>query len=110
MAGAIGTLGRLGIGATSPVTYGLDFKSETFGAKQESMNGNGVRGTLEHTVERVRAGLIRIDGGIDLIIIETMSDLAEVEAAVRAVQAVAADTTAFGDRSPQYRTSTGTCR
>lgn len=66
MAGAIGTLGRLGIGATSPVTYGLDFKSETFGAKQESMNGNGVRGTLEHTVERVRAGLIRIDGGIDL--------------------------------------------
>ena len=38
--------------------------------------------------EQVR-GLV--DGGIDLIIIETMSDLAEVEAAVRAVQAVAAD-------------------
>ncbi len=38
--------------------------------------------------EQVR-GLV--DGGIDLVIIETMSDLAEVEAAVRAVQAVAAD-------------------
>ncbi len=38
--------------------------------------------------EQVR-GLV--DGGIDLIIIETMSDLAEVEAAVRGVQAVAAD-------------------
>ena len=38
--------------------------------------------------EQVR-GLV--DGGIDLVIIETMSDLSEVEAAVRAVQAVAAD-------------------
>jgi 5-methyltetrahydrofolate--homocysteine methyltransferase len=32
-----------------------------------------------------------VDGGIDLVIIETMSDLAEVEAAVRGVQAIAAD-------------------
>lgn len=38
--------------------------------------------------EQVR-GLV--DGGIDLVIIETMSDLAEVEAAVHAVQAVAPD-------------------
>jgi 5-methyltetrahydrofolate--homocysteine methyltransferase len=38
--------------------------------------------------EQVR-GLV--DGGIDLVIIETMSDLGEVEAAVHAVQAVAAD-------------------
>lgn len=66
MTAAIGTLGRLGIGASSPVDYCLDFKSAPFGAKQESMNGNGVRGTLQHTVERVRAGLIRVDGTVDL--------------------------------------------
>jgi 5-methyltetrahydrofolate--homocysteine methyltransferase len=38
-----------------------------------------------HFEEQVR-GLV--DGGIDLVLIETMSDLAEVEAAVRAAQAV----------------------
>lgn len=66
MSAAIGTLGKLGIGAASPVTYCLDFKSEGLGVKQESMNGNGVRGSLSHTVERVRAGLIKIDGPISL--------------------------------------------
>jgi 5-methyltetrahydrofolate--homocysteine methyltransferase len=38
--------------------------------------------------EQVR-GLV--DGGVDLILIETMSDLAEVQAAIRAAQAVAPD-------------------
>lgn len=66
MAAAVGTLGRLGIGDTSPVDYCLDFKSESFGKTQESMNGNGVRGTLSHTVERVRAGLQRIQGGLSM--------------------------------------------
>lgn len=66
MTAAIGTLGKMGIGSASPVTYALDFETAPFGAKQESINANGVRGTLEHTVERVAAGLIRVDGAIDL--------------------------------------------
>ena len=66
MAAAIGTLAKLGIGATSPVTYGLDFKTEALKRKQESVNGNGTRGNLSHTMERVRAGLNKIDGPISL--------------------------------------------
>ena len=66
MAAALGTLGRLGIGSASPVTYGLDFKSEAFRLQQETINGNGVRGSRSHTLERVRAGLQRIGGAISL--------------------------------------------
>jgi len=66
MSAAIGTLGKLGIGDTSTVDYALDFRSETFGLRQESMNGNGVRGTLSHTVERVRAGLQHVEGALSL--------------------------------------------
>lgn len=63
---AIGTQGRLGLSATSPVTYCLDFQNEQLRRKQETINGNGTRGTRSHTVERVRAGLNRIDGGVSL--------------------------------------------
>lgn len=66
MSAAIGTLGRMGIGASDPVDYCLDFKSESFGLKQETLNGNGVRGTRSHTVERTRAGLARVDGNVAL--------------------------------------------
>ncbi|MFM7146949.1 MAG: homocysteine S-methyltransferase family protein [Actinomycetales bacterium] len=48
--------------------------------------------TMESAIELFReqiAGLV--DGGVDAILIETMSDLSEVEAAVRAVQEVAPD-------------------
>lgn len=66
MSAAIGTLGKLGIGAASPVTYALDFQSEGIVKRQESVNGNGVRGTRSHTVERTRAGLQRIGGPLSL--------------------------------------------
>jgi len=48
--------------------------------------------TMESAIELFReqiAGLV--DGGVDAILIETMSDLSEVEAAVRAAQEVAPD-------------------
>lgn len=67
MTAAIGTLGKLGIGASSPVTSWLDFQSETLKSKQEIFNGNGVRGTRSHTVERTRASIERVGGGISLI-------------------------------------------
>lgn len=66
MAGAIGTLARLGIGDASPTTYGLDFRSEGLRMRQDSVNGNGTRGTFSHTVERVRAGLKKIEGPLSL--------------------------------------------
>lgn len=64
MAAALGTLGRFGFAATSPVDYCMDFMSEDVALAQESVNGNGVRGTRSHTVERVRAGLQRVGGPI----------------------------------------------
>jgi hypothetical protein len=64
MSAAVGTLGKLGIGSTSPVTTMLDFKSDSLRLRQESVNGNGVRGTLSHHHARVRAGLKRISGGL----------------------------------------------
>lgn len=64
MSAAIGTLGRYGIGASSPVDTCQDIMSEDLVLNQESINGNGVRGTRSHTVERVRAGLQRIGGPV----------------------------------------------
>jgi len=66
MAAAIGARGKLGIGTSSPTTYMLDFKSEGLARRQESVNGNGVRGTRSHHATRVRAGLNRIAGSLAL--------------------------------------------
>jgi len=62
MAAAVGTLGKLGIGASSPVDYALDFRSEGIQRKDDPVNGNGVRATRSHHVARVRAGPIKIAG------------------------------------------------
>lgn len=66
MAAAIGTLGKLGIDSVSPVTKMFDFRSEALARKDDSVNGNGVRGTRSHHINRVRAGLQKISGNIAL--------------------------------------------
>lgn len=66
MSAAIGTLGKFGIGASSPVTTWLDFQNETLKSRQEIFNGNGVRGTRSHTVERTRPSIERVGGTISL--------------------------------------------
>jgi hypothetical protein len=65
MSAAVGALGKLGIGAASPVTYMLDFQSENFRRQDESVNGNGVRGTRSHHFNPVRAGLQRVNGPVN---------------------------------------------
>lgn len=62
MAAAVGTLGKMGIGASSPTDWAIDFKSESLKLRQERPDGNGVRGTRSRTVERTKAGLKRING------------------------------------------------
>lgn len=64
MSAASGTLSKVGIGSADPVTYMLDVKSEGLSLKEESINGNGVRGTRSHHIARVRAGLQKIEGPI----------------------------------------------
>lgn len=66
MSAAIGTLSKMGVGSANPVTYMVDFKSETLQRKDESVNGNGVRGTRSHHVTRVRAGLQKIGGAVQM--------------------------------------------
>lgn len=67
MTAAIGTLGKLGIGSSAPVTTWLDFQSEDVKKRQEIFNGNGVRGTRSHSVERTRPSLAYVGGVIELI-------------------------------------------
>lgn len=64
MAAALGTQGRYGFSAGSPVDYCMDIADEDLALDQESLNGNGIRGTRSHTVERVRAGLQRVGGPV----------------------------------------------
>lgn len=64
MAAAVGTLGQMGIGTANPTTYMLDFMSESLRRVDESVDGNGVRGTRSRHATRVRAGLQRIAGPV----------------------------------------------
>lgn len=67
MTAAIATLSQGGgIGNTSTVDQRFDFRSESLTLIEDVVNGNGVRGTRSHSVERLRAGLRRIGGGIEL--------------------------------------------
>lgn len=64
MTAAIGTLGKMGIGSSSPVSYRLDFKSENFRKLTDQINANGVRGTRSHHAARIRAGQNHVEGPV----------------------------------------------
>lgn len=64
---AIGQLSRLGLAASSsPATIQLDFLRESLQLAEEFLDGNGLRGTLEHDNSRNRPGIQRIGGQISL--------------------------------------------
>ncbi len=64
MAVDVGTLGKLGIHTASPVTASFDFVSENLVMNEGVINANGVRGTRDQSVERLRAGNQVIAGTI----------------------------------------------
>lgn len=66
MSAAVGMLTRLGIDSASPVTKQFDFLSCNIRAVSDPIDGNGMRGTLEHDISRVRANIVRIAGTIEM--------------------------------------------
>jgi hypothetical protein len=64
MAAARGTLVKVGIDTSDPVTKMYDVQSESLAMNEEVINANGLRGTAAHSSERVRAGLQRIAGNL----------------------------------------------
>lgn len=62
MAAAAGMLTKLGIDSANPVTKRFDFVRESLACREEFIDGNGLRGTLSHSIERVRQGRRRITG------------------------------------------------
>lgn len=69
MTAAIGELTKLGFSAlnsASPITTRIDYQSESLAAREEFLNTNGLRGTRSHDIERVRQGVRRIGGTLNL--------------------------------------------
>lgn len=68
MAGAQGYGARLGLSALgdTSVTARLDFQSETLAVAEEFKDTTGLRGTRSRVIERVRAGIRRVRGGLVL--------------------------------------------
>lgn len=64
MAPSQGVFTQLGISATVPVSNRFDFKSGSIRKIQTLINGNGLRGTLEEDISRVRTGPYRVNGAI----------------------------------------------
>lgn len=67
MSASVGTFGRLGIGATSTVDKRLNYRDETFVGETEAIDGNGIRGTRDSSVELFRNGNIHVNGPLNLI-------------------------------------------
>jgi hypothetical protein len=66
MAAAQSMLGKLGIGTADPVDFALDFRQESLMCREEFLDGNGLRGTFQHDVSRVRRSIRRVGGQISL--------------------------------------------
>jgi hypothetical protein len=63
---AYGQLSQLGIDSANPVTARFDYLQESLAVAEEFVDTNGLRGTLEHDGARVRAGIRRVGGQIQL--------------------------------------------
>lgn len=66
MTAAVGSLGALGIDTVSPVTARFDFRSEALVMDEGMINANGTRGTRSQDISRIRSGLQRITGPINM--------------------------------------------
>ncbi len=67
MSASIGTYGKLGIGTTSTVDKRIRYKDEDLTAKLELIDGNEINGMLDHDIELMRDGAIKVDGPINLM-------------------------------------------
>lgn len=61
-----GTLAKLGIHTTTPVTAAFDFVSESLMLDESIINANGIRGTRDESTERFRPGNIVVGGSLSL--------------------------------------------
>lgn len=66
MAGYWGYVSQLGIGTADPVDTRYDYLSENLQCVEEFVDTGGLRGTRSHVIERVRAGMRRIQGTITM--------------------------------------------
>lgn len=67
MPASIGTFGKFGIGAASPVTQRLQYANESLLREDEVIDGNGIRGTRSSDIEMVSDSIIRVRGPVNLI-------------------------------------------
>ena len=64
MSAVQGMLTQLGIDTNSTVAARFDYQSEHLSCNEDFLDGNGLRGTREHDISRVRRNLRRIGGQI----------------------------------------------
>ncbi len=62
----VGHAAKLGVGATSPATVGLEFISESLAAKQPHVDWDGIRGHRGHDGEIVVKGQIDVSGNLTI--------------------------------------------
>lgn len=74
---SVGTFLQWGVDTANPITKIYELERETFQAKPQHVETNGIRGTRSHPSENVVVGLIPVDGPIEVIPIPTfLSDWA----------------------------------
>jgi hypothetical protein len=54
----------LAIGSSLALTSRFDFQRGSIGKRQQLLNGNGLRGTLEEDISRIRTNFYRVNGSI----------------------------------------------
>src|SRR5215510_8813269 len=64
MAAAQGVFTQLAIGSSLALTNRFDFQRGSIGKRQVLLNGNGLRGTLEEDISRIRTNFYRVNGSI----------------------------------------------
>ncbi len=64
MSAAIGTFSQLAIGSSLALTQRFDFQRGSIGKREQLLNGNGLRGTLEEDISRIRTNFYRVAGSI----------------------------------------------
>lgn len=64
MSAAQGVFTQLAIGDTLALTSRFDFQRGSIGKRQTLLNGNGLRGTLEEDISRIRTSFYRVNGNI----------------------------------------------
>lgn len=64
MSAVQGVFTKLAIGSSLALDKRFDFMRGSIGKRQELLNGNGLRGTLEEDISRIRTNFYRVNGSI----------------------------------------------